>query len=52
MVDFVKSFREDKRDSVHLARLFKAVGEVADSVDKLCFTAAALAETVLLFIQI
>ena len=46
MVDLVKSFRLVKKNSVYLARLVEAHGKVADSVDKLSFTAKALGETV------
>ena len=47
VVNFVKSFREVKEDSVYLARLVKADGKVADSVNELSFAATALAEAVL-----
>ena len=47
MVDFVKGFREVQENSVYLARLVKTVGKVTEGVDELCFTATALAKTVL-----
>ena len=47
MVDYVKGFREVQENSVYLARLVKTVGKVTEGVDELCFTATALAKTVL-----
>ena len=47
MVNFVKGFRKVEEDSVYLARVVETVGKVAESVDKLGFTATALMKTVL-----
>ena len=47
VVNFVKSFRKVKEDSVYLARLVETDRKVADSINKLGFTATALAKTVL-----
>ena len=47
MINFVKGFRKVEEDSVYLARVVETVGKVAESVDKLGFTATALTKTVL-----
>ena len=47
MINFVEGFRKVQENSVYLARLVETVRKVTESVNKLCFTATALAKTVL-----
>ena len=44
MVDLVEGFREVEKDSVYLARLIEAVGEVAESGYELSFTTSTVAK--------
>ena len=47
MVDLDEGFREVEKDSVYLARLIEAVGEVAESGYELSFTTSTVAKAML-----